>query len=285
MDIKQIHRGRKHGLKTFWFLLFLAVISSCEKKFNWNYDDFDYPHPVVESLITNELKNQTVILSYAKSAPSLPALPFSGAVVTVKIGETVYGFTESTLSPGTYISQLQFIGVSGQEITLRIEYEGIIYEATDQMEPVSPSARALFLPLENDSTMFYFVKSNAIFNTPEPAMWELIVVWDTLPGYEDEDPKLCRARFFYYNLKTLDPGSIFAPQGEKVYVPKGATVFQTKYSLSEKHVNFRRSLLLETEWRGGLMDVSPGSVYTNLSEGALGFFGACAVAKDTFQIQ
>jgi hypothetical protein len=38
-------------------------------------------------------------------------------------------------------------------------------------------------------------------------------------------------------------------------------------------------MLLETNWTGGLFTVAPANVGTNLSEGAFGFFGACAVTE------
>jgi hypothetical protein len=38
---------------------------------------------------------------------------------------------------------------------------------------------------------------------------------------------------------------------------------------------------METEWSGGVFDVQHGNVNTNLSNGALGFFGVCMVVIDT----
>ena len=54
-------------------------------------------------------------------------------------------------------------------------------------------------------------------------------------------------------------------------------MIQRKYSLSPQHEEFIRSLLVETQWHGGNFDIEEGNVHTNLSEGALGFFGACSV--------
>jgi hypothetical protein len=39
--------------------------------------------------------------------------------------------------------------------------------------------------------------------------------------------------------------------------------------------------MAETEWRGGLFDVQPGNVRTNLSEGAVGYFAVSQVAADS----
>jgi hypothetical protein len=182
------------------------------------------------------------------------------------------------------LSDVPFIGFI-EDITLKIIYNGKEYEATDRMIPVSASNRALFLPTGTDSTRYYLVESSSILYTPEPAMWEFNISWDFLPEYSGADLDTCRARLFYYDLKVIDQGQIFAPQQEKIYFPKGSLVHQTKYALSDEHKKFRRSLLLETEWRGGLMDVSPGIVYTNVTNGGMGFFGASSVVRDTFYIQ
>ncbi|MBE9509733.1 MAG: hypothetical protein IMY71_02550, partial [Bacteroidetes bacterium] len=41
------------------------------------------------------------------------------------------------------------------------------------------------------------------------------------------------------------------------------------------------TMLSETEWKGGVFDVLPGNVYTNLSEGAVGFFAVSTVVSDS----
>ena len=44
-------------------------------------------------------------------------------------------------------------------------------------------------------------------------------------------------------------------------------------------------MLSETDWRGGVFDVLPGNARTNLSEGALGYFTAAEVIRDTVVVQ
>jgi hypothetical protein len=51
--------------------------------------------------------------------------------------------------------------------------------------------------------------------------------------------------------------------------------------MNEAHAAFIRTLLSETEWRGGLFDVQPGNVQTNLSEGAVGYFAVSTVVGDS----
>ena len=85
---------------------------------------------------------------------------------------------------------------------------------------------------------------------------------------------------FYYTLDVIDVNQIFAPDKEEIIFPKGAKFFRRKYSLSEKHQEFLRSLLSETDWRGGFFDVAQGNVKTNLSSGAVGFFAVSMVQTD-----
>ncbi len=266
------------------FALMLVLLLACEKKFKWTYEEVIEGIPVVESIITNENTNQIVKLSLVRTDPNSENIPLSGANVSVTLGALVFQFTESAQFPGMYISNDAFSGVPGMEVKLKVEVLDKTYEASDRMQAVSAGNQALFLPSSHDTTLFYLVRSGSILYTTEPAMWEFNISWDFLPNYAHLSAEQCKARIFYYDLKVLDQGQIFAPQQDEQYFPEGAQVIQTKYSLSDKHKEFRRSLLLETEWRGGFMDVSPGTVYTNLNNGAMGFFGASAVVRDTFNI-
>ena len=43
-------------------------------------------------------------------------------------------------------------------------------------------------------------------------------------------------------------------------------------------------MLTETDWRGGVFDVLPGNAKTNLTAGAIGYFTAGEVFRDTVVI-
>ena len=90
-----------------------------------------------------------------------------------------------------------------------------------------------------------------------------------------------RAAEVFYDLDNIDPEKIFAPDKEVLLFPHKTWIFRKKYSLSEDHQEFIRSLLLETEWRGGFFDAEQGNVPTDFRNGARGWFGACAVVADT----
>ena len=79
----------------------------------------------------------------------------------------------------------------------------------------------------------------------------------------------------FYTLPTLDVSQIFAPPVEAVSFPAGTVITESRYSLTPEHAGFVREMLLETSWQGGLFSSVPANVTTNLSDGAVGWFGAC----------
>jgi hypothetical protein len=72
-------------------------------------------------------------------------------------------------------------------------------------------------------------------------------------------------------LNNIDVNTIFGGDREVICFPSGTTIVRKKYGLTESHQSFLRSMLMETDWSGGIFDVQHGNVETNLSNGALGF--------------
>ncbi|HEX8041058.1 MAG TPA: hypothetical protein VF490_18020, partial [Chryseosolibacter sp.] len=88
-------------------------------------------------------------------------------------------------------------------------------------------------------------------------------------------------RVVFYDLKTIDVNELYKPDKAPFYFPAGSVVIRRKYSVSPEYRSFLRSMLSETEWRGGVFDVERSNVTTNLSKGAVGFFAVCSVVSDT----
>ena len=85
------------------------------------------------------------------------------------------------------------------------------------------------------------------------------------------------ARLLYYTLPTIDVSEIFAPGIQTIYFPSGTYITEKKYSITREHAEYIRALLLESKWQGGLFDTEHANLPTNMSNGAIGFFGACGV--------
>ena len=100
-----------------------------------------------------------------------------------------------------------------------------------------------------------------------------------VPGYEQADSASTHARMLFYTLPTLDVSEIFAPEMEQISFPAGTNITERRYSLTPQHAEFVRELMLETQWAGGYFNVAAANVTTNLSSGAKGFFGLCAVTS------
>jgi len=132
--------------------------------------------------------------------------------------------------------------------------------------------------------LFHIDYVASAFNTGLPAMWEVFLDWSKVQGFEQTDSLACQKRMLFYTLPTLDVSEIFAPEVEKISFPLGTRITQKRYALSPNHAEFIRTLLSETNWQGGLFCSTPANVLTNLSNGAIGYFGVCAVTELSFPV-
>jgi hypothetical protein len=265
----------------FTSLFFLAI--SCEKKMKWAFPEVEQEILSVEGIVTNENKQHYIRLSLVRSEPNAASIPVSQAIVRVRFADIEHEFTEDSIQKGTYYSQNQFITPTGTPVLLLINYNSKNYSAIDNASPITPAKKAVF-KMANDN-MYRLQTSKEVFSSTEPAFWEFYIDWSFLDEYKTKPTDSCRAIFYVYNINNIDVSQIFSPYKEVLEFPKGSKVTQTKYSLSSEHAKFRRSLLLETEWRGGPFDVAPGNIYSNVSNNAVGFFGACNVLKENYILE
>jgi hypothetical protein len=86
-------------------------------------------------------------------------------------------------------------------------------------------------------------------------------------------------------LNNIDIPEEFGPDKQEIWFPKGTILTRKKYSLSNEHQDFIRSLVIETQWRGGLFDIEQGNVPSNFKNGVRGWFGVCMVITDTMVVK
>jgi hypothetical protein len=248
----------------------------CEVQYPWTLQSDNTQTLVVDGIITNELKAQNIKLSFVNPEINMPYNPVSGATVSISDSTHLYLFNESAGEPGNYYST-PFQAVVGKNYTLLINYESISYTATANMVPVTPLDQ---INLIKDKGMYRynFVKSG------DPAMIQVNYDWSTVPAYCTTYGH-CQAQEDYYVLNNVDVNNIFGPTMDTIFFPSGTKIIRKKYSLSEEHQAFIRTLLIETEWRGGIFDVQQGNVLSNISSGARGFFAACMMISDTMVVK
>lgn len=264
-------------------ILFACIILSCEKRTYWETETTDQIYIIVEGIITNENINHGITLTLSTpEANSIPA-PASGATVFVSDGQDTVWFSEDII-PGRYVSNTNFIAVVNKIYKLDILYTGSHVYGFSGMLPVTPDSHLTYAYNE-DKELFYINSETAILNIEEAAMFELMIDWSHVPEYSSLPEDSTKAKQYYYSLKTLDVNQIFSPPREIVYFPEGTQIIKKKYSLTPEHEKFIRSVLIETQWSGGFFDVEEGNVFTNLSTGAFGYFGACSVVSDTITVE
>ena len=263
-------------------LVFVVLFSGCEEKKEWRIADESYKLLVVDAMITNEKKIHEVKLSWSVTNPTKIPAPVTNA--NIAIGE--YRYTREDLDtafflahdeqiPGLYKTQYEFRAVFGRNYLLVISINGAEFEAIASMLPVSPFQEYSFTPVgENHYSYNYFEDLS-------PSVTEVYFDWSHLPEFSNVPDSLCRAKQFFYTLSSVDVPQFFGPDKESVVFPKGTKVKRTKYSLSTDHELFIRSMMLETDWKGGHFDVLPGNVWSNLSIGATGFFAVTTILKDS----
>lgn len=267
-------------------LLFIAVVFcaflflvNCEHKYDFYLEKSKDTTIVIEGMITNENKRQTIYISIVSSYQNSTRMPISGAAVAVTASnDSSYYYIEDTLNLGTYVSEYPFVGVAGNIYYLNVKVNGTTYTAESNMLPVSPPEKITFV--RNVTGMMSIKHVAESFVADNPAMYRLDLDWSGVEGYKEYDPKLTKARLYYYSLTSVDVSQLFAPKTEKTEFPEGTMVIERKYSIDRNYELFLRSLLTETKWCGGYFDEAHGNLHTNITNGA-GFFAACTVAIDT----
>lgn len=253
-------------------------IFSCEKKIDWKLQSSGNQFLVVESIITNENIYQSVKLSLSLTDINQKPESVSGANVVIFDGENYFTFSEDTLQKGYYFSDQKFIAAINKIYRLSVIFNGETYAAITNVVAVSDFNPVSYNKNTNDS-LYYLTNLPSQFSLNENAMYQILIDWSGLSQYSDSSYNQTHQLLYYYSLENIDIPEILAPQTESIYFPKGSIITQRKYSLTYSHAQFIRSLLLETNWRGGVFDLEQGNVTTNLSNGALGFFAACSVIQ------
>jgi len=266
-------------MKKILTVLFLFVsLISCQKATDWPVVAQNLNLVIVDGIVTDENKIQSVKITYSVNQLNEVAKPVTGAVVRISNEDSTWNLTEQPGNTGNYQTESAFPALLGKNYTLLIFKDGKVYSAKASMVPGIEFKELQYSKNDNDG-LYHLDWVAEAFNADQPAMWEIMIDWSMVPGYENLDTSACRARLKYYTLPTLDVSEIFAPEMENISFPAGTKITERRYSLTPEHARFLRSLLLETNWQGGLFDSAPANGITNLSEGAFGFFGVCAVTS------
>jgi len=261
--------------------IFLCLLS-CTEKIEWDLKYQEEELIVVEAKITNEIKQHEVKLT--RPVFEINSIPerVTGAEVEINDGRTIHPLTEDLSRPGIYLTAPEFAGEVKRGYQLRIRYRGKKINAVAFMREVTPFQFMRPFPVQNDPILYEVYVSNS---DDGPAIIRMELDWSHVPGYDTLSEDENHALIYHYTLNSLDVNRIFSPDREHVRFPPGTIVFREKESVSREYEEFLRGVLSETDWRGGVFDVLPGNARTNLGEGAVGYFTAAEVIRDTVVIE
>lgn len=262
------------SLKGFVWMLLLAV--ACEERTDVPISPVDTDLLVVEAVLTNERKNHLVTLSHPYTTLNGEPSPASGASVYIFEDSAGYALTEFPPGSGKYYTPVAR-AVFGKRYTLIIQYGGKQFLAQDNSVPVQPLPDIRYRQTDEGYTLILNPDGD------DPNYIEHIISWRHTG--ECATPASCEGSVFFYDLKTIDVNDLYKPDKLPFHFPRQSIVIRKKYSVSPAYKNFLRSVLSETEWRGGVFDVQRANVPTNLSAGAVGFFAVCTVVSDTTVVQ
>ena len=251
----------------------LIAFASCQEPVDWQLDGRDTSLLVVDGGITNERTNHLVTLSRTNRDSNAPRVPASGANVIITDGQDVFQLTEFPAGSGLYFTD-SVQALAGQTYVLFIQYQGTDYFAADSPVPVEPLDPLTYRPADSGLFTLNFPRGGG------PSLTRYFMSWQG-SSYCAATSDICFAKILDYNLETIDVNELFKPDKEQVNFPAFTIVVREKHSVSDLYQFYLRSMLSETEWRGGGFDVERGNVTTNLSAGAVGFFHATTIVRDT----
>lgn len=254
-------------------LIFIMLgFVACEDPYKKSLLTEDTRLIAVEGMLTSENTTHLVKISHPYKTQNGVTLPVSGAIITVTEGTTIYTLTENPSGSGLYYTP-PMPAVTGKRYLLQIIYDGKIYTAEDTPPPIEPLSQISYYKTGNDYSLDLTPSGNHANYTNHEISWRNTSTCTSETG--------CHAKIVFYDLKTIDVHEVYKPEKENLHFPPNSTIVRTKYSLSATHKNFLRSMLSETEWRGGVFDVQRANTTTNLSDGAIGFFATSTILSDT----
>ena len=263
------------------FVIFIGVLLSftgCIKEVDWPLKEPGADLIIVDAILTDEAKTQWITITKPVTQLNQDPSPVTGATVLVSNEDSTWSFSEDTNKPGRYLSPPYFIVRTGKNYTLLVSFSGKIYSAKAEIAEGTVFKELQYVKNSDDS-LFHVDWVASAFDAEQAAMWEILLDWSQVEGYSGKDSLLTHARMLFYTLPTLDVSEIFAPEMEQISFPAGTTITENRYSLTPEHAEFVREMLLETSWTGGFFNVAASNVSTNLSAGAKGYFGVCAVTS------
>jgi len=274
--------------KLYIYFLFLAVFTACEETIELDPDQTE-PVTVIEGTITNReqyhfIRVTQTIDFYAEGQPT----PVTNALVRVTDNEgNVFDYEHNPAGEeggnGYYVSSTPFAGEIGRSYSLSVSFDGLEYEASDELLPVT-AIDSLEVELDEDE-----------FADPEDPEYYYEVLFYAKEPQDRED---------YYLFKFYRNDSLILDSETDIYIADdevlaeeingiptagfyklGDVAVVEMYSISHNAFLYYNDLLNLLNSDGGMFSPPPVNPRNNISNGAMGFFQTSAIASDTVKIE
>lgn len=252
-------------------ILILLFLTACEKVINVDLNEAA-PRIVIDGLIDNGPGPYKVMISKSGSYFNQPTLPIVSGALVIIADNTGITDTLAERAPGVYLTS-RTRGIPGRTYTLTVLSDNIEYTGTSTM----------FNYVSIDSLSFIRTETQH-FNFSGGSGNEKNV---SLYCYFKDPPEknFYRLKVFPEDTTDFDRYRLFDDQytnGEETelrvgYVVEGDTLRIDLLSLDKSTYGYYRTLedLLHSN---PVFGSTPANPDTNLSNGALGYFGSCAVS-------
>ncbi|QGY45707.1 DUF4249 family protein [Maribellus comscasis] len=256
-------------IKILTFIFSLAILfTACQDVIDIDLDSVE-PKLVIDAVI-----NDSVVVKISKSTDYFePGIypPVSNAVVTVTENAGNLVQLEET-NPGTY-TEYQ-MGIEGREYTLEVEVDGEIYTGTVEM-PYKVAIDSISIEPTPDYMEFsggYLV--NCHLNDPEGIENYYRLIVSRIEQQSEPDDIL-----YVYDDAFVDGNEISMRWDDEQFFEQDTVIVELQ-TLAESTYDYYRTLssLFES---GMIGNANPSNPITNLSNDALGYFGAYTVSRDT----
>ena len=273
----------KHNILTIGILAAL-IATACTEKINIDLNEGENNRLVVAGEITNEPGPHSVRLTRSTSYfYNQPAPVELGAKVTISDGVQTLVLLDDD-NDGTYWTDSTACGVPGRTYTLDIQLaNGETYTASD------------YMPIPNRFDTIYYEYTNEEYGLTLPQYhYFFYATFTEQKGVDD-----CYLIYVYFNdscynskfedIKWAFAGSMYDGCGlfEDVQIcdanedsiPKKPEARFDLFSVSTEYHRFIKDISDETFGNATILQGPPANIYSNISNGALGFF----CAKSTTQ--
>lgn len=256
------------------------VIWACEEPVRLDVSQGE-AHVVIEGQVTDAEGHQYVKISRSGGfydTGKAERITTATVVVTDDLGNEfsfIHNPENLENSTGYYFPATPFVGAAGRKYFLRVEIEGQVYEAEDELYSVTSIDSLTYRVDEDekddpkDDGKFYEV----LIYAKEPQDTKDYYLFkffrnDSLKVYNDTEIYFADDETLGENIDGVSSPIFFAP-GDKARCEI--------YSLSRTAFVFYSDLQSLLNSDGGLFSQPPSNSRTNLSNGALGFFQASAM--------